>query len=116
MSEVAPDIFDKVRLPPEVDALLREANPWWQGLPGRVLPPYRRWVFSTMLRRIDAQVAPAIVLRGARQVGKTTLQEQTIEFLLKERRVDARRIFRVQFDELPPLRELKTPILEIVRW
>src|SRR3989304_128669 len=73
MPDRGPDLFDKVRLPPEVDAHLRELNPWWQGLPGRVLPPYRRWVFATMLRRLDAKVAPAIVLRGARQVASMTL-------------------------------------------
>lgn len=94
MTDRGIDLFDKVRLPPEIDAHLRETNPWWQGLPGRVLPPYRRWVFATMLRRLDAKVAPAIVLRGARQVGKTTLQEQTIQFLLTERRIDPRRILR----------------------
>ena len=116
MIDHGPDLFDKVRLPPEIDAHLRETNPWWQGLPGRVLPPYRRWVFATMLRRLDAKVAPAIVLRGARQVGKTTLQEQTIQFLLTERQVDPRRILRVQFDELPPLRGIETPILDILRW
>ena len=116
MTDLRPDLFDQVRLPPEIDAHLREINPWWQGLPGRVLPPYRRWVFATMLRRLDAKVAPAIVLRGARQVGKTTLQEQTIQFLLTERRVDPRRILRVQFDELPPLRSIETPILDILRW
>ncbi len=116
MTDRGPDLFDKVRLPSEIDAHLRETNPWWQGLPGRVLPPYRRWVFATMLRRLDAKVAPAIVLRGARQVGKTTLQEQTIQFLLTERQVDPRRILRVQFDELPPLRGIETPILDILRW
>ncbi len=116
MMDRGPDLFDQLRLPPEIDAHLRDANPWWQGLPSRVLPPYRRWVFETMLRRLDAKVAPAIVLRGARQVGKTTLQEQTIDFLLKERGIDPRRILRVQFDELPLLRAIETPVLEIVRW
>jgi predicted AAA+ superfamily ATPase len=116
VAESVPDVFDKVRLPPEVDALLRDANPWWQGLPSRVLPPYRRWIFDTVIRRLDAKVAPAIVLRGARQVGKTTLLEQTIQFLLTERRVDPKRILRVQFDELPPLTSLETPVLSIVRW
>jgi len=116
MTDRGSDLLDEVRLPPAIDAHLREINPWWQGLPGRVLPPYRRWVFATMLRRLDAKVAPAIVLRGARQVGKTTLQEQTIQFLLTERRVDPRRILRVQFDELPPLRGIETPILDILRW
>ena len=117
MTDKSTDLFDKVRLPAAVDAHLRDTNPWWQGLPGRVLPPYRRWVFDTMLRRLDAGVAPAIVLRGARQVGKTTLQEQTIQFLLNERGVDPSRILRVQFDELPPLlRTMETPILEVMRW
>lgn len=116
MTERDPDIFDTVRLPPEVDAFLRETNPWWRNLPGRVLPPYRRWMFATILRKLDARVAPALVLRGARQVGKTTLQEQIIEHLLAERKVAPTRIFRVQFDELPPLRGLKAPILEILRW
>jgi len=73
-------------------------------------------MFDTILRRLDAKVAPAIVLRGARQVGKSTLQEQTIAFLLTERRIDPRRILRVQFDELPPLQVIQTPVLEIVRW
>lgn len=116
MPEPGPDLFDKVRLPAEVDELLRDANPWWSGLPSRVLPPYRRWIFETILRRLDAKVAPAIVLRGARQVGKTTLLEQVIDFLLTERKVDPRRILRVQFDELPPLRAIGTPVLAIVRW
>lgn len=116
MTERGPDLFDKVRLPAEIDAHLRETNPWWQGLPGRVLPSYRRWMFSTMLRRLDAKVAPALVLRGARQVGKTTLQEQIIQHLLTERGVAPTRVFRIQFDELPPLRGLETPILQIVRW
>jgi predicted AAA+ superfamily ATPase len=116
MADRGPDLFDKVRLPPEVDAELRDANPWWRGLPGRVIPPYRRWIFSTVMRKLDGKVAPAIVLRGARQVGKTTLQEQMIQCLLTERHVDPKRVFRVQFDELRPLRGLETPILEIVRW
>lgn len=116
MADLDPDIFDKVRLPPAVDALVRETNPWWEGRPGRVLPSYRRWVFDALLRRLDAGLAPAIVLRGARQVGKTTLQEQTIDFLLRERGVDPRRILRLQFDELPSLRGVEEPILAVLRW
>jgi hypothetical protein len=73
-------------------------------------------MFESILRRLDARVAPALVLRGARQVGKTTLQEQVIQYLLNERGVAPARILRVQFDELPSLRGLKAPILEIARW
>ena len=116
MNSEGPDLFEKVRLPPEVDAYLREANPWWEGKPGRVLPPYRRWAFQVLLRKLQAGLAPAIVLRGARQVGKTTLQEQAIEHLLGDEKVAPSRILRVQFDDIPSLRGLKEPLLLIARW
>jgi predicted AAA+ superfamily ATPase len=116
MTIEGPDIFDKLRLPAELDAYLRDINPWWAGKPGRVLPPYRRWAFTTLLRKLEAGTAPAVVLRGARQVGKTTLQEQTIEELLRARAVEPQRILRVQFDEIPSLRGVREPILAIVRW
>lgn len=111
-----PDIFDRVRLPSEIDAHFRGTNPWWEGKPGRVLPPYRRWPFEVLLRKLRTGLAPAVVLRGARQVGKTTLQEQIIEHLIRSEGVDPRRIFRVQFDELPPLRDLSAPLLAILAW
>ncbi|MBN2024825.1 MAG: ATP-binding protein [Pirellulales bacterium] len=114
--DAAPDIFDKVRIPPDLDEHLRDTNPWWVGKPGRVLPSFRRWAFGSLLRKLDTGVAPAVVLRGARQVGKTTIQEQAIRHLLDERGVDPRQILRVQFDEIPSLRGLREPILTIVRW
>lgn len=116
MSIDGPDIFDKVRLPPGLDAYLRDTNPWWDGKPGRVLPPYRRWGFDVLLRKLETAIAPAVVLRGARQVGKTTLQEQAIADLVENRGVEPRRILRVQFDEIPSLQRLREPILAIVRW
>jgi predicted AAA+ superfamily ATPase len=48
-------------------------------------------------------------------VGKTTIQEQLIQAYLAEG-VDPRRLFRVQFDELPPIKSLDTPILTLCRW
>lgn len=111
-----PDIFDRVRLPAEIDAHFRRTNPWWEGKPGRVLPPYRRWAFQVLLRKLRTGLAPAVVLRGARQVGKTTLQEQIIDHLIRQEGVEPRRILRIQFDELPPLRDLSTPLLAILAW
>jgi len=116
MADRSQDIFDKVRLPPAVDEYLRSANPWWEGKPGRVLPSYRRWAFDALLRKLDARLAPAVVLRGARQVGKTTLLEQVIQHLIEEKRVDPRRILRVQFDEIPSLKALDEPLLAIAGW
>lgn len=116
MPDLGPDLFDRVRLPPELDEHLRDVNPWWSGRPGRILPPYRRWAFKVLLRKLETGLAPAVVLRGARQVGKTTLLEQVIQHLITEKNVEPRRIFRVQFDELPSLKPLNEPILALVRW
>ena len=84
----------------ETGKFFRRMNPWWSGNPGRPLPKIRRWAFETVLRRLDLGLAPAVVLRGPRQVGKTTLHEQIIDHLIKNRGIDPRRIFRAQFDEL----------------
>jgi predicted AAA+ superfamily ATPase len=100
----------------ELEAFLRDTNPWWQDRPMRPLPSFRRWLFEHTLQRLKNELAPVTVLRGPRQVGKTTLQEQIIHHLLYEERVDPRRIFRVQFDEIPSLRGLADPILTLCRW
>ena len=109
------DLFDKERLAPALDEFLRSTNPWWERKPGRVLPSFRRWAFYPTRRRMESGLAPIVVLRGPRQVGKTTIQEQLIQQYLKDG-VEPQRVFRVQFDELPPLKELKTPILSLCRW
>ncbi len=116
MSSHAPDIFDKIRLTPELDAYLRATNPWWADKPGRVLPTFHRWAFDVLLKRMKAGLAPAVVLRGPRQVGKTTLQEQMIDHLLRVDHVEPNRILRLQFDEIPSLTGLKEPLLAIAAW
>ncbi|GAB4401996.1 MAG: ATP-binding protein [Anaerolineales bacterium] len=114
--ETVQDTLFGVRLPAELERFLWEANPWWRGKPMRILPPYRRWLFEPALQRLRAGPAPVTVLRGPRQVGKTTLQEQIISHLLEHDGVNPKRIFRVQFDEIPPLRELGSPIADLSRW
>ena len=58
------------------------------------------------------------VLRGTRQVGKTTLVEQIIEHLLYEEGVAPNRIFRVQLDNAPLnlIEPVQVPILALSRW
>lgn len=75
----------------------------------------RRWAFEPVLRGLKQGVTPVTVLRGPRQIGKTTLLNQVIDFLLDEG-ISPKRIFRVQFDELPALKTLSEPILELSRW
>jgi predicted AAA+ superfamily ATPase len=102
-------------LPPSVTATLHDDNPWWRGERLFGLPGLRRWAFDAVLSGVQRGLTPATVLRGPRQVGKTTLLNQVIDALLAQG-VAGRRIFRVQFDELPTLRNVTEPILELARW
>ena len=92
-------------VPPAIQATLQDDNPWWRGERLFGLPSLRRWAFDAVLSGVQRGLTPATVLRGPRQVGKTTLLNQAIDALLAQG-VAGRRIFRVQFDELPALRNV----------
>lgn len=94
---------------------LRSANPWWAGERIAGLPTTRRWAFEPVMHGLRHGLTPAVVLRGPRQVGKTTLLNQVIANLLDEG-VKPHRILRVQFDDLPDLRRLSMPILDVCQW
>src|SRR5262244_537052 len=102
-------------LPYSIASTLQDDNPWWRGERLFGLPGLRRWAFDAVLTGVQRGLTPATVLRGPRQVGKTTLLNQVINALLAQG-VARRRIFRVQFDELPTLRNVTEPILELARW
>jgi predicted AAA+ superfamily ATPase len=81
----------------ELAAILRQFNPWWsQGQPSD-LPGWRRSAF----RRIETWLAGpsrrALLLTGARQVGKTTLLLQAVESL-RARGVPVANILYATFD------------------
>ena len=62
-------------------------NPWWKT--GAVSPglsrTYRRFAFHEAMKRLAQQdIRRTIVLTGARRVGKTTIEYQLIEALLKK--------------------------------
>ncbi len=98
-----------------LEGSLRDMNPWWQGAWGSHLPPTRRWAFQSLRAWLKTGLTKVTVLRGPRQVGKTTVLEQIILALLQEG-IAPHRIFRVQFDSLPPLKKIPLPILELSRW
>ena len=80
------------------------------------VPPIHRWAYQPVYSRLKEGLSPAVLLRGPRQIGKTTLLVQVIHSLLDEG-VAQERIFRVQFDELPDLIKLEgNTILELARW
>ena len=99
-----------------LEETLRRHNHWWRGERIFGLPPVRRWAFPRLFSDISGKgLAPVTVLRGPRQVGKTTLLNQVIDELLKDG-IAPKRIFRVQFDELPELARVSQPILELSFW
>ena len=88
----------------ELFAVLRQYNPWWDG--GRVpdLPSWRRAAFPQLLEWLADPPAPrAVLLSGARQVGKTTLLLQAVHELLR-RGVRPEQILYVTLDH--PLMKL----------
>ncbi len=108
-------MIQRTEIAPVLAEALDRANPWWRGQPLPVLPGMKRWAFAPVLKGLKEGLAPAVALRGPRQVGKTTLLEQVIAELLSEG-VEPQRILRVQFDELPDLVGPKLPILQLAWW
>ena len=102
-------------LPTDLGAHLRRFNPWWENEPMPVQPATRRHLVGQIRRRLASSIAPIVVIRGPRQIGKTTAQFQIIQDLLDEG-VNPRRILRVQFDDLATLTRLPEPILRISDW
>ena len=90
-------------LPQDLVDFLELQNPWWSGKPAKPTERFRRWAFGEVMHRLAKDLTPVVAVRGPRQVGKTTIQEQLIEQLIKLQGVRPARIFRVQFDEVPSL-------------
>jgi uncharacterized protein len=83
---------------PELFAVLRQYNPWWAGGRFPDLPKWRRAVFREIAAWLqNPPGGRALLLSGARQVGKTTLYLQAIDELLTQG-VASSNILYVTFD------------------
>jgi hypothetical protein len=102
-------------LPRAAVEILEFTNPWWRGESPPETQRYRRWAFHEAWRRLENNLTPAVAVRGPRQVGKSTIQQQVIEQLLLIEGVSPARILRVQFDDVPQLGTLRQPIVSIDR-
>ena len=82
----------------EVIAILAQFNPWWRGETIPDLPTWHRGTFRELYLWLSTPPAPrAVLLSGARQIGKTTLMLQAIEKLLQSG-VPAANILYATFD------------------
>lgn len=71
--------------PSELISVLRQFNPWWRDARIPDLPSWNRRAFTDLLGWMKSPPAPrAILLSGARQIGKTTLFLQVIQALLDD--------------------------------
>lgn len=82
----------------ELITVLRQYNPWWRNSPAADLPTWRRRAFHDILSWMQSPPAPrALLLSGARQVGKTTLFLQVIQELI-DNGVPPNKILYATFD------------------
>jgi uncharacterized protein len=100
----------------EAIAVIRDLNPWW-AVPGMVRPEppaYRRPVVKDLLRRLQNRKGLIEVVRGPRQVGKTTGIYQIIKDLMVSGTAATDLLF-VRFD-LELLREEPGALRSILDW
>ncbi len=90
-------------------------NPWWtEKVPPLLVKTIRDFV-PLVERRMQVRLAPAIVVRGPRQVGKTTAQLQIIERLIAGG-TPPKRIMRLRCDELPSLASVREQLIPAMDW
>lgn len=78
--------------------VLSQFNPWWHHKPIAGLPECRRTVFGLLHQWVTQPPAPrAVLLAGARQVGKTTLMLQLIEDMI-DNKISPANILYATFD------------------
>ncbi len=101
--------------PQEIIQVLEDLNPWWKTGRLRKSPPtYLRRGVPELVARISRSKGLIEIIRGPRQVGKTTAIEQIVHQLLQNR-MDPRNILFVRFDQ-EVLREARGGLLGITRW
>jgi predicted AAA+ superfamily ATPase len=99
----------------ELISVLSQFNPWWREESIPDLPEWRRASFNELSTWVyNPPTSRAVLLSGARQVGKTTLLLQVINFLLKEHGIPSANILYVTFDH--PLMKMVGVDLVLEAW
>lgn len=89
-----------IAMPERILKILRAYNPWWTTgqVPQAFLKHYRRFAYDEAMKRMDqTDIRRTVVLTGARRVGKTTIEYQMIDTLLR-RGVAPERIVFISLD------------------
>ncbi|MBN1134868.1 MAG: ATP-binding protein [Methanosarcinaceae archaeon] len=91
--------------------VLYEYNPWWKSRPFTV-PPYRTGLYEYLIQEQDS---PEIeIVYGPRQVGKTVLMKQIIQFLLDTARVPPHNTMYISMDHTSISALSEEPIKDVL--
>jgi predicted AAA+ superfamily ATPase len=91
--------------------ILYEYNPWWKSRSFTV-PQYRTGLYEQLIREKDSSEIE--VIYGPRQVGKTVLMKQVIEYLLGEARVPAHNIMYLSMDHTSLFTLCDEPVKDVL--
>lgn len=75
-----------ITTPEQILKVLRAFNPWWTSgqVPQGFLKAYRRFAYYEAMKRLDqTDIRRTVVLTGTRRGGKTTIEYQMIDTLLR---------------------------------
>lgn len=97
----------------EVEQVIRDINPWWGRTEASPPPPFRRPFVREVAERVLGEGNIIEVLRGPRQVGKSTAMAQIVEDALRAG-VAPERVCYLRFD-LDILRR-RGLLTDAVRW
>lgn len=67
--------------------VLTAYNPWWktEGVNPKQAKTYKRFAFHEAMKRLEqTNLRRTVIITGTRRVGKTTIQYQMIQALLKK--------------------------------
>lgn len=82
-------------------ATLIAYNPWWRTktftVPG--VPSFTRDAFDQAIRHSEANHGLALLINGPRRVGKTTMINQVIRYLIEDKKIPASRILFFSLDD-----------------
>lgn len=82
-------------------ATLVEYNPWWKTKAFTVprVPSFTRDAFQQAIRHTEANHGLALLINGPRRVGKTTMINQIIRYLIEEKKIPPNRILFFSLDD-----------------
>jgi predicted AAA+ superfamily ATPase len=105
-----------VPVSPEAVSVMQDLNPWWKtGKLRTPAPKYKRRGVDSILRRLTRSAGLIEVIRGPRQVGKTTAIEQAIHHLLVNGIATKDELLFIRFDQ-EVLRESRGGLRPLLQW